>query len=119
MVKVLRPRTARSLEPYGLSVSDYNKMLTAQSGACIICGKGGKYKNLSVEHDHTIKKLHGVIVVNGLVCQRCNRALGAFEWSDEVLAKAIRYMQKIIKNRKKYTEEDRLNGRQDHSADHR
>ena len=106
--KVLLPRTVKSLEPYGLTVEQWQKMLTDQGGVCTICGKGGKLKHLSVEHDHLIKKKHGVIVVNGLVCQRCNRALGAFEWSDEVLLRAIRYMQKIIKNRKQYDKEDPL-----------
>jgi hypothetical protein len=106
--KVLQPRSAKSLEPYGLTVEDWKKMLTAQGGVCIICGKGGRTKHLSVEHDHTIKKKHGVTVVNGLVCQRCNRALGAFEWDNEVLLRAIRYMQKIIRNRNRYDKEDPL-----------
>jgi recombination endonuclease VII len=106
MAKVLRPRTTSSLMAYGLSVSDYTKLLTSQGGVCILCSKGGKLKNLSVDHDHRIKRLYGVIVVNGLLCQRCNRALGAWEWSDEALASAIKYMQKILRNRKKFYEEE-------------
>ncbi len=106
--KVLAPRTARSLEPYGITPEQWQKMLTDQGGVCKICGKGGRLKHLSVEHDHVLKRMYGVIVVGGLVCQRCNRALGAFEWSDEVLLRAIRYMQQIIKNRKRYAEEEPL-----------
>lgn len=77
-------------------------MLEKGGGRCWICGKGGLTKHLSIDHDHTLEKL-GVMVARGLLCQRCNRALGAFEWSDEVLQKAVEYMKRISLTRAEVT----------------
>lgn len=90
----LRPRTAASLRRYELTLDRWRELLEQGGGRCHICGKGGLTKHLSVDHDHSLEKL-GLMVVRGLLCQRCNRALGAFEWSDDVLARAIDYMKGI------------------------
>jgi hypothetical protein len=92
--KGLKPRTASSLKKYGLTLDQWQELLAKGGGRCWICGKGGLTKHLSVDHDHTLAKL-GHMIVRGLLCQRCNRAIGAFEWSDEVIAKAIEYMKRI------------------------
>lgn len=92
--KGLRPRTASSLRKYGLTVQQWQEMLDAQGGRCLLCRKGGLTKHLSVDHDHTLEKL-GVMWVRGLLCQRCNRALAAWEWDEEVLERAAQYLQRI------------------------
>lgn len=79
--------TARHLqEKYGLSVEAYNEMLDTQQNACAICklpfyavkpsfdsGAGVWVRVSNVDHDHTTKR------VRGLLCTRCNRNLGWFE----------------------------------------
>jgi len=110
MVKALRPRTTYSLSKYGLTQADWLAILEEQGGACIICGKGGKTKHLSVDHDHTLQKLYGIIMVRGLICQRCNRAIGAFEYDDIVLSKAIKYLGKIITLRARVRKENMIHG---------
>lgn len=80
---------------YGLSRDDYDRMRASQGGLCAICRKG-RTITLSVDHDHEIQKRTGLIVVRGLLCRRCNSALGKFEWSDEVIKNLISYAQRIL-----------------------
>jgi hypothetical protein len=97
----LKPRTPHSLRKYGLTVAEWQKMLDDQGGRCLLCGKGGLTKHLSVDHDHTLAKL-GIMWVRGLLCQRCNRAIGAFEWSDEVIARVVDYLTRISLTRRQF-----------------
>jgi hypothetical protein len=73
---------------YNLSEIDYQKMLKKQKNNCGICGKPKcKLKSLSVDHDHKTG------VVRGLLCFKCNFALGLFQDSPKILKKAIRYLK--------------------------
>lgn len=59
---------------YGITLSEYNKVLKAQGNACGICKKehiAGKPR-LAVDHDHVTGELRG------LLCWGCNRKLGVF-----------------------------------------
>lgn len=78
---------------YGLSMDDFKAMLDAQNGGCALCLKKQRKKNLSVDHDHETKR------VRGLLCQRCNRMLGGFEWDTGVLKRTIAYMEAIVADR--------------------
>lgn len=78
---------------YGLTESDYEKMLTAQQHRCGICdqpetkvSKGILYR-LSVDHDHTTGRNRM------LLCHKCNRALGNLQESPELLRKAAQYIE--------------------------
>ena len=80
---------------YGISVEEYDRMLTSQNGVCAICGgrethvhKSGKLKELAVDHDHKTNE------VRGLLCMNCNQALGRFQDSMENLHRAIAYLGK-------------------------
>lgn len=97
--KALKPRTTSSLAKYELTVPQWREMLEAQDGVCMICRRGGKIRHLSVDHDHKLMREAGKMVVRGLLCSRCNSALGRWEWDDDVLLRAIQYMQKIIETR--------------------
>jgi hypothetical protein len=74
-------RDAKLKAMYGISLETYNQMLEAQHGVCLICGednnrvnyKTGKPENFAVDHDHATGK------VRGLLCHRCNIAVGLFE----------------------------------------
>lgn len=64
-------------ERYGVSLADYDKILTAQKGVCAICKRPPKKYRLAVDHNHESGQ------VRGLLCTPCNRALGTLEtfWS--------------------------------------
>lgn len=84
-------RRARSLRDlYNLSVDGYNLLLAAQGGKCAICPaeQAGRGRPFYVDHDHKTG------VVRGLLCNSCNRALGLFRDSLEILCSATRYMEK-------------------------
>lgn len=61
---------------YGVTQTWYEECLKRQKGRCAICrGKkiGGVKKKFCIDHDHKTKQ------VRGLLCTRCNSALGWFE----------------------------------------
>lgn len=63
------------LRKFGISLSDYNKLLTKQDNRCAICriSKSDLRRDLSVDHDHATGK------VRGLLCDPCNIGLGLFK----------------------------------------
>jgi hypothetical protein len=81
---------------FGLSSEDYSELLEESGGVCAICHKPetkldyrtGKLLNLSIDHNHTTGE------VRGMLCMDCNRALGMFQDSSELLLNAIVYLQK-------------------------
>lgn len=78
---------------FDLTVEDYESMLTEQGGTCAICkseeivrASNGKLRNLAVDHCHVTGK------IRGLLCGSCNKALGLFRDSPEVLLHATNYL---------------------------
>lgn len=79
----VRKRTAASLSKYGLTVEQYEAMEDEIDGMCPICSVS---QRLVVDHCHLTGK------VRGLICNRCNRALGMFRDSPGRLERAIEYI---------------------------
>jgi len=79
---------------YGIDLAKYQEMLLAQNGVCAICFKpetsvvNGKIKPLAVDHCHNSEK------IRGLLCARCNQAVGLFGEDINVLSNAIEYLRK-------------------------
>lgn len=72
---------------YGISLQDYNEMVTDQGGLCWICEQES---DLVVDHDHETEK------VRGLLCNLCNTSLGGFKDNIGSLEKAIKYLVRDI-----------------------
>lgn len=85
----------RSLQNYyGLTPTQAEIILKLRkSGRCYICNKKpsgskrGPNSVLHVDHDHSTGK------IRGLVCNHCNRALGAFYDDPSLMAKATKYLK--------------------------
>ena len=79
---------------YGIDLDEYNAMLAKQHGVCAICGEDepnehgrtGKKFRLSVDHCHDSG------TIRGLLCQRCNRAIGLLKDDPILLRRAISYL---------------------------
>lgn len=71
---------------YGMSLAEYEALLTEQSGVCAICGSLPDDINLHVDHNHTTG------AVRGLLCMRCNIALGNFKDDLDTLLSAALYL---------------------------
>jgi len=68
---------------YGLSEEDFNTMSERQGKACAICSK---VEPLVVDHDHSTGK------VRGLLCHKCNRAIGSLGDNLSLVRKASTYL---------------------------
>ena len=74
---------------YGITKEQYLAMLDEQGGACAICrgAPDGKDKSLVVDHDHKTGK------VRGLLCNKCNWAIGHFKDDSDRMMNAITYLE--------------------------
>jgi Recombination endonuclease VII len=84
-----KSRRKHLLKKYGLSEEMFQGLLISQRGVCAICGSGASVgRVLLVDHDHQTGK------VRGLLCWRCNSALGFFRDDTGILAGAIDYLRR-------------------------
>ena len=81
---------------FGITAEDYEQMLANQNGACAICKqeeteihpRSGTQRRLAVDHCHDTGR------IRGLLCNRCNRAIGLFRDSAQIIRSAINYLDK-------------------------
>lgn len=79
---ILRNRYCR------IRAGQYDEMLATQSGLCGICQKPSVARSLEVDHNHTTE------VIRGLLCHRCNVAIGFMRDDIEIAKKAVAYLEK-------------------------
>ena len=79
---------------YGLSMEEYEIIAENQNYRCAICNKhknnNKKGYNLAIDHSHITGE------VRGLLCSKCNLALGGFEDNEELLLNALLYLKKYV-----------------------
>ena len=80
---------------HGLGLQTYTGLLIIQGYTCAICGQeeeaksnAGSIKRMAVDHDHNTDE------VRGLLCQKCNTALGLFKDDADILKRAVEYLSK-------------------------
>lgn len=73
---------------YGITAEMQDAMLSFQRRVCAICGvdESEERFGLYVDHDHDTGE------TRGLLCSKCNTALGGFRDSRELLDRAIEYL---------------------------
>jgi hypothetical protein len=82
-----KTRRANLLKRYGISWPEYQLRLALQHGVCAICKKEPKGRLLCVDHCHATGK------VRGLLCTRCNAALGSFEDDPKLMQAGADYLR--------------------------
>ena len=72
---------------YGISLSDYKRMVLSQGGVCLICnGNQSATRPLVVDHCHKTG------IVRGPLCDPCNIGLSNFRENPTSLFRAIEYL---------------------------
>jgi Autographiviridae endonuclease VII len=88
---------------FGLTVEEYDEILEAQDGVCALCDSlPTPGISLHVDHDH------GTGEIRGLLCVRCNNALGLFREDPDLLKRAVRYVTADAKHRSQRMKWERL-----------
>jgi|GEM_PF-1822130 len=78
---------------YGITLEQFNQILSAQGGGCLICHsidggtRHGRKKRMAVDHCHKTGKIRGIL------CPRCNLAIGLFREHPGSLQRAFLYLQ--------------------------
>ena len=84
----------RNLAQFGLTIEDYDAMYKAQGGVCAICKqpetsqRDGKVYRLAVDHDHNTGE------VRGLLCFKCNSAMGSFEKRGVPIENVLKFLER-------------------------
>lgn len=76
----------RLLSRFGITVDDYDFLLSLQGGGCGICGRKPVTRRLHVDHNHETGK------VRGLLCLDCNTSVGRFKEDPSLFDKAKAYV---------------------------
>jgi hypothetical protein len=71
---------------YNITSEEYDKILKLQKGRCAICGNFPKNFRLAVDHCHKTG------LIRGLLCWRCNNAIGKFNDSQTLIFSAFVYL---------------------------
>jgi hypothetical protein len=75
---------------YGLTPEQVKERLEKQRFKCAICEEPITFETCQVDHDHATKR------VRRLLCGLCNRGLGNFKDSVELLEAAVRYLRAFL-----------------------
>lgn len=85
-----------AMKKYGMTLDEFKEMSAKQKDKCAICGEKEirKRKNgipgttpLHIDHDHNTG------IIRGLICHRCNSALGLMRDDIKILYAAIKYLE--------------------------
>jgi len=72
---------------YGIDNAIYEQLLADQNGVCAVCGENRGKKELGIDHDHTTGK------IRGLLCMKCNLALGFMDDNLGWLQRLVDYIK--------------------------
>ena len=81
--KKLRAKELRIKRLFNLSMEEYNLL----GNKCMICGRTGKTKEISVDHDHKTG------LIRGRLCMTCNKGLSMFRDNSDLLDIATEYLR--------------------------
>lgn len=84
-------RKAHLKRTYGLTLEQFNEKLESQGNVCAICRSNNtrdKHGVMAVDHCHSTGK------IRGLLCFKCNSALGNFDDNKQLLIETLKYLEK-------------------------
>lgn len=101
--RTIAERNGHLRATYGITLDDFMRLFSAQGGRCRLCDevrlpyrdarrKGCPSGILVVDHDHATGR------VRGLLCVRCNQALGMLKDDAALMEKAAQYVREEAPN---------------------
>lgn len=84
--RTLYKRRSLLKQTYNMTLAEYEDLLKEQNYGCAICGNNNGNRVMFVDHDHESGD------VRGLLCTRCNCALGLFDDNPKTMERAIKYI---------------------------
>lgn len=102
--KVAAKSRRRVLKDHGITEQEYAELLNRQNGVCLLCktdNPGGKNgSTFHIDHDHNCcpgyKSCRNC--VRGLLCSKCNTAIGLMGDNPDLLRDAADYIEKFRAN---------------------
>jgi len=79
------------LKSYGLTLEDYERMVARQRSRCAVCRRkrpASDKREWAIDHDHVTGQ------IRGLLCDRCNRAIGLLRDEPKILRAAVQYVER-------------------------
>ena len=86
---------------YGITLEQYNTLFQLQNGLCGICGKSESTRRRKKTHGNerlAVDHCHETGVVRGLLCFKCNTAIGSLGDNEEMVMRVIFYLTNSLKN---------------------
>lgn len=87
-----RSKVARLKRLFGLTPDDYNNIFDRQRGYCAVCGIHQSELKMALAVDHS----HKTGNVRGLLCGKCNRALGLANDDVSILLSMVDYLNENV-----------------------
>ncbi len=91
----LKVRDNKLRTKFGITLEQYNELSNRQSNVCAVCFKPevvkrkDKLKTLAVDHCHETGK------IRGLLCSKCNMAIGLVKDNVDTLLKMVDYLKAV------------------------
>lgn len=89
-VTMARVNLRRDAARAGLNPDDVEAYFRTHGGLCDICQKPPRDRHLAIDHDHATGAFRG------LICRKCNSALGYFNDDLALLRSAVRYFERDV-----------------------
>lgn len=77
---------------YSIDAEAYFEMLNKQGCGCAICGTKPAERRMHVDHSHSTK------AVRGILCSKCNQAIGLLNENPQLFDKAKQYLLSFKEN---------------------
>lgn len=86
----------RRYSRHGISRAQFDKTLELQGNVCPICLTVGEKMVVDHDHSHCGGTFGCAECFRGVLCGKCNRGLGVFRDSTEVLQRALDYLSRQL-----------------------
>ncbi len=97
IVRSPEAKLARQCQRHNVTVDWFQLQLSIQGDACAICHRGeGNGKNFAIDHDHSCcpGQFSCGMCVRGILCRKCNTAIGLMGDDYGTLASAAHYVNR-------------------------